>query len=144
MTDNIIVDTASRIFADLCEPNTINAAEEGKWPQELWDALEENGLTLTWVPEDFLATQWKVEELDFPPWSPMSGDTAAASLTSTARAQKAGLKIRPMQETVADTMTWFHSLPAERQAKLRAGIDPQKEADVLKAWHAKGGAKKSA
>jgi 2'-hydroxyisoflavone reductase len=28
-------------------------------------------------------------------------------------------------------------LPPERQAKLRAGIDPQKEADVLKAWHAK-------
>src|SRR5205085_507807 len=51
MTDNIIVDTATRIFADLCEPATINAAEEGKWPQKLWDALEESGLTLTWVPD---------------------------------------------------------------------------------------------
>ena len=51
MTDNIIVDTATRIFADLCEPQTINAAEEGKWPQQLWDALEESGLTLTWVPD---------------------------------------------------------------------------------------------
>jgi 2'-hydroxyisoflavone reductase len=91
----------------------------------------------TWIPEDFLATQWKVEELDFPPWSPMSGETAGASLTSTLRAQKAGLKVRPMKETVADTLAWFHTLPPERQAKLRAGIDPQKEADVLKAWHAK-------
>ena len=51
MTDNIIVDTATRIFADLCEPATINAAEEGKWPKALWDALEESGLTLTWVPD---------------------------------------------------------------------------------------------
>src|ERR1700682_2773924 len=51
MTDSIIVDTATRIFADLCEPRTINAAEEGTWPQALWDALEESGLTLTWVPE---------------------------------------------------------------------------------------------
>src|SRR5205085_6752552 len=51
MTDNIIVDTATRIFADLCEPATINAAEEGKWPQALWDALEESGLPLTWVPD---------------------------------------------------------------------------------------------
>ena len=51
MTDNIIVDTATKIFADLCEPATINAAEEGKWPQEFWDALEESGLTLTWVPD---------------------------------------------------------------------------------------------
>jgi acyl-CoA dehydrogenase len=52
MTDNIIVDTATRIFADLCEPRTINAAEEGKWPQALWDALEESGLPLTWVPDN--------------------------------------------------------------------------------------------
>jgi 2'-hydroxyisoflavone reductase len=95
------------------------------------------GTKVTWVPEDFLATQWKVEELDFPPWSPMSGETAGASLTATVRAQKAGLKVRPMQETVTDTLAWFHTLPPERQAKLRAGIDPQKEADVLKAWHAK-------
>lgn len=51
MTDNIIVDTATRIFADLCEPATINAAEEGAWPAALWDALEESGLPLTWVPD---------------------------------------------------------------------------------------------
>ena len=96
---------------------------------------------VTWVPEDFLATQWKVEDLDFPPWSPLSGETAGASLTSTARAQKAGLKIRSLQDTANDTLAWFHTLPPERQAKLRAGIDPQKEADVLKAWHAKTDAK---
>jgi alkylation response protein AidB-like acyl-CoA dehydrogenase len=51
MTDNIIVDTATRIFMDLCEPQTVNAAEEGQWPQALWDALEESGLTLAWVPD---------------------------------------------------------------------------------------------
>jgi acyl-CoA dehydrogenase len=52
MTDSIIVDTATRIFADLCEPQTVNAAEEGSWPEELWNALEESGLTLTWVPDN--------------------------------------------------------------------------------------------
>ncbi len=51
MTDNIIVDTATRIFTDLCEPQTVNAAEEGTWPAALWDALEESGLPLTWVPD---------------------------------------------------------------------------------------------
>ena len=44
-TDNIIVDTATRIFQDLCEPDTINDAEKGMWPKALWDALEESGLT---------------------------------------------------------------------------------------------------
>src|SRR6267154_4686505 len=52
MSDNIIVDTATRILADLCEPQTVNAAEEGHWPAELWNALEESGLTLTWVPDN--------------------------------------------------------------------------------------------
>jgi 2'-hydroxyisoflavone reductase len=93
----------------------------------------------TWVPEDYLAKRWKPEELDLPPWSPMSGETAGASLTATARAQKAGLKTRPMQETVRDTLEWFHSLPADRQAKLRAGLDPQKEVDTLRAWQISGG-----
>ena len=37
------------------------------------------GTKATWVPEDFLAKHWKPEELDLPPWSPMSGDTAGAA-----------------------------------------------------------------
>jgi acyl-CoA dehydrogenase len=51
-TDNIIVDTATRIFQDLCDPATVNDAEQGVWPKALWDALEESGLTVAWVPDD--------------------------------------------------------------------------------------------
>jgi acyl-CoA dehydrogenase len=51
-TDNIIVDTATRIFQDLCEPNTVNEVEKGEWPKALWDALDESGLTLAWVPDE--------------------------------------------------------------------------------------------
>ena len=46
-SDNIIVDTATRIFQDLCEPATVNDAEQGVWATALWDALEESGLPLT-------------------------------------------------------------------------------------------------
>ncbi len=53
MPDTIIADTATRIFQDLCEPQTINAAEAGTWPAALWDALEESGLPLTWVSDEF-------------------------------------------------------------------------------------------
>jgi acyl-CoA dehydrogenase len=52
-SDNIIVDTAARIFQDLCEPATVNDAENGVWPEALWNALEDSGLPLAWVPEDF-------------------------------------------------------------------------------------------
>jgi acyl-CoA dehydrogenase len=52
MADTIIVDTATKIFQDLCEADTVNQAEKGEWPKALWDALEESFLPLTWVPDD--------------------------------------------------------------------------------------------
>jgi 2'-hydroxyisoflavone reductase len=103
-------------------------------------ASPETHTSVTWVPEDFLAAHWKAEELDLPPWGPLQGDEAAASLTSSAAAQRTGLTCRPLEVTVRDTLVWFQSLPLERQAKLRAGLDPQKEADTLRAWHLSRGA----
>ncbi|MBS0578820.1 MAG: epimerase [Proteobacteria bacterium] len=101
-------------------------------------AAPKSGTRVTWVPEDFLAAHWKAEELDLPPWSPMKGDEAGASLTSTTRAQKTGLRTRPLAQTVRDTLDWFRTLPPERQAKLRAGLDPAKEAATLAEWHRAG------
>jgi 2'-hydroxyisoflavone reductase len=40
-------------------------------------------------------------------------------------------------------MQWFHALPAERQAKLRAGLTREEETELLKAWHAREGAKQA-
>jgi alkylation response protein AidB-like acyl-CoA dehydrogenase len=50
-SDNIIGETASRIFADLADPQTVNRADDGAWKTLLWDTLVESGLTLAWVPE---------------------------------------------------------------------------------------------
>lgn len=51
-TRRLIEETAARIFKDLCTQETINAAETGAWPTDLWSALEESGLTLAAIPED--------------------------------------------------------------------------------------------
>lgn len=101
-------------------------------------ASPDSATRVTWVPEDFLAAHWKPEELDLPPWSPMKGDSAGASLSTTTLANKAGLKCRPLQDTVRDTLEWFRTLPPERQGKLHAGLDPQKETDTLRGWHESG------
>jgi acyl-CoA dehydrogenase len=53
MPDSIITDTATKIFKDLCEPDVVNKAEKGEWPKALWDALEESGLPLTWVSDEY-------------------------------------------------------------------------------------------
>jgi acyl-CoA dehydrogenase len=51
-SDNIVVETAERIFADLADPQTINNDKKGEWKAPLWQALNEAGLPLSWVPED--------------------------------------------------------------------------------------------
>lgn len=52
MSDSIVAETASRIFADLADPQTINSSKTEAWKQPLWAALSEAGLTLAWVPDD--------------------------------------------------------------------------------------------
>jgi acyl-CoA dehydrogenase len=49
--ENIVVETAEKIFADLADPQTINHDKNGSWKAPLWQALTEAGLPLSWVPE---------------------------------------------------------------------------------------------
>jgi acyl-CoA dehydrogenase len=51
-SENIVVDTAEKIFADLGDSQTINRDKEGAWKAPLWRALSDAGLPLSWVPED--------------------------------------------------------------------------------------------
>jgi acyl-CoA dehydrogenase len=51
-SDNIVVETAEKIFADLADPQTINHDKSGSWQAPLWQALSEAGLPLAWVPDD--------------------------------------------------------------------------------------------
>lgn len=50
-SDNIIVATAERIFADLADSQTIINAKNDGWKTQVWQALEDSGLTLAWVPD---------------------------------------------------------------------------------------------
>lgn len=50
--ENIVAQTAERIFADLADAQTINRDKKGGWKAPLWQALTEAGLPLSWVPED--------------------------------------------------------------------------------------------
>src|SRR3982075_4736948 len=51
-SENIVAETAEKIFADLPDPKTINRDKNGAWKAPLWEALTEAGLPLSWVPED--------------------------------------------------------------------------------------------
>ena len=49
--ESLIVDTTVRIFQDHADPRTVNARGDEGWQAGLWSALEDMGLTRTWVPE---------------------------------------------------------------------------------------------
>ena len=51
-SENIVVATAEKIFADLADAQTINRDKNGAWKAPLWQALTEAGLPLSWVSED--------------------------------------------------------------------------------------------
>ena len=51
-SENIVAETAEKIFADLADAQTINHDKKGEWKAPLWQALSEAGLPLAWVPED--------------------------------------------------------------------------------------------
>src|ERR1700676_3376154 len=50
--ENIVAQTAERIFADLADAQTINRDKTGSWKAPLWQTLTEAGLPLSWVSED--------------------------------------------------------------------------------------------
>jgi 2'-hydroxyisoflavone reductase len=95
--------------------------------------------TLTWVNADFLEAQKVAPWSDMPVWIPPRGEEAGGAQINIQRALAKGLTFRPLADTARDTLAWFKSQPAERQAKLKAGLTPERESEVLAAWHKQRG-----
>src|ERR1700693_830576 len=51
-SENIVAETAEKIFSDLADAQTINRDKKGGWKAPLWQALTEAGLPLSWVSEE--------------------------------------------------------------------------------------------
>ncbi|KAF1711844.1 SDR family oxidoreductase [Pseudoxanthomonas sacheonensis] len=100
-------------------------------------AVTGGGVEFTRVPLAFL----EENKVELPIWVPARDNPYAGyGQVSNARAIKAGLTFRPLATTVTDLLAWFHSLPAERQATVKAGITREQEAKLLQAWQARKGA----
>jgi 2'-hydroxyisoflavone reductase len=93
--------------------------------------------TFVWADPKFLEEQKIGPWGDMPAWIPASGDDAGFGQVSAARAKAAGLRYRPLDDTVKDTLAWLRTEPAEHQTKLKSGLSAEREAEALKAWHAR-------
>jgi len=72
---------------------------------------------------------------ELPLWAPGLPDWAGIWLADTSRAEAAGLRCRPLAETVRDTWAWLQERgPATKpylQGTTALGIDPEKEQKLL-------------
>jgi len=100
-------------------------------------ACTTSGAKLTWAPAEFLAEQQVRPWGDMPVWVPGSGDSAGFARISIDKALAQGLSFRSLATTTTDTLNWFDTLPAERQAAIRSGISAEREQEVLEALRAK-------
>jgi len=88
-----------------------------------------------WVPDARLLAAGVQPWSDLPLWLPAAGPDAAEHAAFMAvpvgKALAAGLAIRPVAHTVADTLGWWRSLPAEAQAFSTTGLAAEREAALL-------------
>ncbi len=68
---------------------------------------------------------------DLPLALPDDAEHAGFMQTDVRRALAAGLATRPLAQTVADTLAWWRSLPADQQVFDKAGLTPEREQQAL-------------
>ncbi len=86
-----------------------------------------SGADVTWVTDEFLVSQEVGEWIELPLWI---ADPAFAGmqLTAVSRAVAAGLRTRPVADTLRDTLTLAEPVDG-------VGLTPEREAELLAAWH---------
>ena len=100
-------------------------------------AVTTAGAQFTWVPWEFLQAQRVRPWTQMTVWQPPYGRTAGYQRRSATKAIAKGLTFRPLAVTAKDTLDYYHAQSPERQEKLRAGITPEREAEVLALWKAR-------
>ncbi len=87
------------------------------------------GADVTWVDDAFLLEQGVGEWMELPLWL-AAADSAGVHQADVSRAVSAGLRFRPVSDTLRDTL-------AKASLVDGVGLSPEREAALLAAWHAR-------
>ncbi|MFN2251310.1 MAG: SDR family oxidoreductase [Anaerolineae bacterium] len=90
-------------------------------------AVSGSDAELMWVDEDTLLGAGVVPFTELPLWVPAEG--AGTFQVAIDKALAEGLRLRPMAETVRDTLKWDSGRPADQPR--RAGLTQEREAELL-------------
>jgi 2'-hydroxyisoflavone reductase len=89
--------------------------------------------TFTWVDEKFLSEKEVAYWTELPLFIPESANMKGFSAINITKAMEAGLMIRPLSETIIDTLKW-HETRNISEEQWQAGLKSAKEKEVLAAW----------
>jgi len=87
-----------------------------------------------WMSLEFMKQNNVEEWSDMPVWVPDNEENQGFSRVDISKAIKAGLKFRPLEDTVRDTIDWANTRPADHA--WRAGLKPEREQELLKLLNA--------
>ncbi len=96
--------------------------------------IAERPAQIVWVDEKWLVREGVTQWTELPLWR----DAAAPWGMNTGWAETAGLRCRPLAETVHDTWMWLRDggRPVRHERFAEQGIDPGKEAALIGRWRA--------
>ncbi len=89
----------------------------------------------TWVDDAFLVKQDVGAWIEMPLWIPAGPEVEGFSRVDVSKAISSGLTFRPLADTVRDTLAWSRTRPDDYA--WRAGLQREKEAQLLALWHKK-------
>jgi 2'-hydroxyisoflavone reductase len=116
----------------------VGPADPVTWDGVIATAVAAGGAApdVTWVGEAFAKERTGDDlESEVPLWDI---DFQGLHRYDLSKATGAGLRNRPFGETVADTLAWDRT--RDQDVPMRAGLTPEREAELLAAWHAQAGA----
>lgn len=100
-------------------------------------AVTSSPVSFTWVDWDFLEARDLSGGQELPGWRAPRGEWLNYGRMDNRRAIAAGLGIRPLAVTAAETLEWWKSRPAEDRDALRAGPSAEREREVVAEWRAR-------
>ncbi|MBI3660304.1 SDR family oxidoreductase [Candidatus Acetothermia bacterium] len=95
-------------------------------------AVSKSDARFVWVDEKFLLESKVTPWTEIPLWVPQEKDNAGFSAVNCQKAITAGLKFRPIAETIRDTLAWNTTRPSNTER--RSGLKPEKEKELLQNW----------
>ena len=98
-------------------------------------AVSGSDASFTWVSEAFLRDEQVAAWSELPLWLPEeeAPQLRGFMFVNCDKAAAAGLRVRPLRETIQDTLSWVQRDLIE--PPLKAGLDAAREAVLLRKWH---------